>query len=686
MAIIFNDKRKKKKVSSDYNYGGFWMDQGDARVDYEGRTGASAVVKALKLRNYQRAIGNFVKILSHKDVPVVFKGTDSYTDGESVVVIAADVNDKNFDITAGLALHEASHIKHTNFEVLKNLMAEATEHTTKMQYKQMLNWVEDRRIDTIVFNNCPGYKAYYHKLYDKYFRSKEIGKMLRSKKYRTETYANYEAHIIGMMNDSFDQNALEILPQVVALIDVNNISRLDNTEEALVLSREIVDMINAHLITLPKEEEEQEEGKGEEGKGEEGEENEESQDKSEDGQDEEDDSTAEGEDSTDTGGAGEDDDEEDDGEDMTPGEENKANEALREAKEMLAGDVNKKEATKNIRKQLGQLQNAQVDYANVGIEHRTQDCIIYRLDKETSKISTLYTLRQQILAAESYNRDLNNQVHELTANLPVGLTNAYRRGMEQQVTEGFQLGAVLGRKLMTRRESRELVTNRLRTGKIDTKRIAHAGYGIENIFNQIAVDSYNKANIHLTIDASGSMGGLRWANSIKMAAALGKAVNMIEGLDLQVSMRETTAGGNSPAVSILYDSRTNKLNHLKMLLEMYECNSMTPEGLCLEAMYKKNLFVKGHPELDSYMINICDGAPGMTGYGGVSARIHTKGIVRKINNDLAIKHVGFFFGEDNGYGFGNFKSMYGVKNSKALPDANNAMAIANHMNKELMTK
>jgi predicted P-loop ATPase/GTPase len=51
--------------------------------------------------------------------------------------------------------------------------------THKLRVKNMLNWIEDRRIDTIVFKSCPGYKAYYHKLYDHYFRCKEVTKMLK---------------------------------------------------------------------------------------------------------------------------------------------------------------------------------------------------------------------------------------------------------------------------------------------------------------------------------------------------------------------------------------------------------------------------------------------------------------------------------------------------------------------------
>jgi hypothetical protein len=707
MAIIFKDNKQRSKVDHDHNYGGFWLDKSLTTIDYEGRTTASSVVKALKLRNYQKAIGNFVKILAQKDIPVIVSGTDSYTDGETKVVIAGNVSDKNFDITAGLALHEASHIKYTDFHVLKDYMGDAfpTEH--QMRVKNMLNWIEDRRIDTLVFKSCPGYKAYYHKLYDHYFRTKAIAKMLKGKQFRTETYDNYEAHIINMMNAEFDRNALEVLPQVVALIDVNNISRLKNTAEALEVAEAVVKLIEENLEKIAEQEqedqqqpqgneqtEEQEEGTGAESTG----------DGEEDEEGNESDGQGSGEDQGDDAGGGQ----EDDATELSQNEMNKIEKALREQKEMLDGKVVKKRANKSVSKKIGELQNTETDFATVGEGKYKNDCIVYRLDKETNKVAQYYGMikaSQEIkeryrndeidyLERNKLNSELQNQgLNDIANTLPTGLTGYSTLRNKQQVAEGLQVGALLGRKLQTRRESRELVTNRLRTGKIDAKRIAHAGYGIENIFNQIHVDKYKNANIHLTIDASGSMGGDRWKNSIKMAMALGKAVDMIEGLNIQVSMRETDHG-DIPVTTMVYDSRTNKLNHLKMLLEIYDCNSMTPEGLCLEAMIKKKMLVPSNAEMDSYLINICDGAPGTGNYGGASAISHTKNQVKRINNELGIKHVGFFFGEDDsnkntsyfGSAFARFKQMYGASQSKAIADANNATQIAQHMNKELMQK
>ena len=74
----------------------------------------------IKLSAYRRAVSNFVNIVTGDNVPVKFSNSDSYTDGKTVW-IAAKLDDKNFDANVGLALHEGSHIKYSDFDVLKGL-------------------------------------------------------------------------------------------------------------------------------------------------------------------------------------------------------------------------------------------------------------------------------------------------------------------------------------------------------------------------------------------------------------------------------------------------------------------------------------------------------------------------------------------------------------------------------------
>mgnify|MGYP006418688687 FL=1 len=87
------------------------------RTDQEVKKGKDLIA----LSAYRRAISNFVNIVTKRtDIPVRFSsGSDSYTDGKAVT-LSASMNDKNFDPMVGLALHEGSHIAHTDFEEITN--------------------------------------------------------------------------------------------------------------------------------------------------------------------------------------------------------------------------------------------------------------------------------------------------------------------------------------------------------------------------------------------------------------------------------------------------------------------------------------------------------------------------------------------------------------------------------------
>ena len=69
-----------------------------------------------KLSASKRAISNFVNIVTNDQISVKFNQRgDSYTDGKSVVIGSNIIEPKDFDIAVGLALHEGSHIKLSDF-------------------------------------------------------------------------------------------------------------------------------------------------------------------------------------------------------------------------------------------------------------------------------------------------------------------------------------------------------------------------------------------------------------------------------------------------------------------------------------------------------------------------------------------------------------------------------------------
>ena len=191
-----------------------------------------------KLASSKRAIANFVNIVTNESIPVKFKERgDSYTDGKTVVIGSRIVEPKDFDVAVGLALHEGSHIKLSDFKLLQNLYNLIPNHIKEGAIKKginnpmdiiknLWNYVEDRRIDQFVFKSAPGYRGYYRKMYDKYFNDKVIDKGLQSDEFTEETIESYMFRIINLHNKNTNLSALKGLREIYKLINLRNIGRL----------------------------------------------------------------------------------------------------------------------------------------------------------------------------------------------------------------------------------------------------------------------------------------------------------------------------------------------------------------------------------------------------------------------------------------------------------------------------
>ncbi len=247
---------KQSKFKSQKTYSSFWMEDSwsDKSVRFAGydtslrHTESSDMVKTIKLASYQRAIANFVKIVAKQDIPVSFGGDSSYTNGKRVN-ISTDIGDKNFDVAVGLALHEASHIKLTTFEALSNYLQAlnidpGSEKARTL--KTLTNIIEDRRIDNYIFKTSPGYKAYYHKMYDHYFDSPDITKALISSDMCDATNLNhYMFRIANFTNPATRLDAMQGLREIYQMIDIRNIGRLQSTAEVIEVAQAVYDKICA---------------------------------------------------------------------------------------------------------------------------------------------------------------------------------------------------------------------------------------------------------------------------------------------------------------------------------------------------------------------------------------------------------------------------------------------------------
>ena len=121
--LYMNYGDKMNNLNKQNNYSSFWLDNGwDNNSSIFDQEDTKKKVDLIALASYRRAISNFVSIVTgESDIKVTFTTAgDSYTNGKEVT-ISSKLDDKLFDSTVGLALHEGSHIKLSDFDFLRQL-------------------------------------------------------------------------------------------------------------------------------------------------------------------------------------------------------------------------------------------------------------------------------------------------------------------------------------------------------------------------------------------------------------------------------------------------------------------------------------------------------------------------------------------------------------------------------------
>ena len=644
----------------------------------------------IKLSGYRRAISNFVNIVTGKsDIPVRFAGRDSYTDGKSVT-ISASIKDKDFDSTVGLALHEGSHVLLTDFKILPNLeleissWADATDiysninekyemksHMAAKSYvkdkiRNLLNIIEDRRIDNFVFKSAPGYKGYYHALYNRYFSSPIIDTALASSSHRELDWNSYMFHIINITNANRDLNALPGLLDIYKVIDLANIDRLKSTKQSLTIALQIFQLVEANIPAVI----EREDTEGDDG------------DSSNDGENGNTESTG-GEAST-PEGESTDDGSKADGEESTTGT----------AQGDGGGGSNLPELSPRQEKQLLKAIQKQRDFINNNIKktklNKTEQKKMQALDESGSEIKTVgksvnkYTGRvyetECILVKKLTRNVIDNAGYSF---LDGQIWKHKGETLSNAVAKGVTLGRQLGKKLKLRSEERDTKFSRLDSGKIDKRLISSLGYGAERIFQQVMNDKFTPVNVHISIDASGSMHGSRFENCQTAVVAIAKAASMIDNMDIQISYRTTT--GDKPIILIAYDSRVDSFRKVTSLFKYLCASNLTPEGLTFEAI--KNELVTASGDKERYFINFSDGMafcePKGYSYYGESAVAHTR---KQVDNMKArgIKVLSYFIGNNQYNSSDEFSRMYG-KSARTI-DVTSLIPLAKTLNQMFLTK
>ena len=693
---------------SKYNNSSFWYDDFDTDdiiinqlSDKEKKS-----LDLYKLASSKRAISNFVNIVTNESIKVQFKERgDSYTDGKSVVIGSRITEPKDFDVAVGLALHEGSHIKLSDFKLLQDIYNLVPTHVKDGAIKKgvnnsievvknLWNYVEDRRIDNFVFKSAPGYRDYYRKMYDKYFNDKLIDKALLSDEYTDETIDSYMFRIINLHNKNTQLSSLKGLRAIYRLVGLNKISRLTNSKESFDVALAIFNVIlnNLNQPTLDDSQEPQNENGDGSSSDEQG--SDDGNGGSSQGMSDEDfnellkelgESPISGDkDETPTGGNSmsignlPDNMEGEPSEDNSPStnsvqlsdkQKDLLKKKIEKQKKFMEGDIQKTSITKTDSKNLNAIEESGSELKEVG-----KDVKRGYYTNETVQCIVVKKMTKGLFESELFPMTRNDYWNG-------GIQMDY----QEEVQKGIKLGTMLGKKLQVRGEDRTTIFNRQKVGRIDKRMISSLGFGNENVFQFSEVDSYKKANLHISIDASSSMGGEKWRNTMINVVAMCKAVDMIPNLQVQVTFRCTQS--EKPYIVMAYDSKTEKFSKVKQMFGGLRPNGTTPEGLCFEAIMKS--FIPINNDMDSYFLNLSDGQPYFGGrsfyYAGDSAERHTGKMVKMIES-MGIKTLSYFVSDygASSYEQRSFKTMYG-KGAKFV-DVTNLNQITKTMNQLFLEK
>lgn len=697
----------------------YWLDEDlfndDGPAD-SGRSVDSELQRIARFAVVRRAISNFVSILSGKNLPVQFSsGKESYTDGDRVIIAAED-DPAKFDVMVGLALHEASHVLLTDFEFIRALQPHRdsysygvipdrwwcgktaagdiaqtllpyglvkmlpdrcvppADHNTTMRYtgvvSQMfqdihglMNILEDRRIDKYVYTNAGGYRPYYDALYNHYFFTKEVGRNLRfNPRWRDITVENYINRLLYAFHPAADPKALPGLDDMIKYMDLGTIERLAPEDSNGILAwRSAPDYDKApalwqsacHLYMMILNVV----------------------------------STAEKNQTTgtpaikqpdkvteqlkellnsapgaldalpnldmpnvaptpvekDTKGKGKNKQE-------VEGQFNaeKAERELQAAKKVMSGEVKKKKMSRNLAASVTALEEAQgemVDISGNGIPKAK--CFVTR------------KLTKRLMDQEWFIFGRNSDWVSKSA--------------AEAVTAGKRMGQILHHRLQIRNDPLMTKQTRLPHGGLDRRLLAQLGMDITSVFQKTRVDIHKPVMLHLSLDASGSMSGKKWAKVQTVATALAYLGSKIQNVDTVISIR---GGSRLPIVAVVFDSRRDQFTNFTKQFVLLHPNGGTPEGLCFKATM--DLVTEAAATHDTYFINFSDGEPafyvagneelvgkqssqwGGVDYAGEVAFKHTRQMVNMMR-DRGVKILSYFINEYemNPNTVNAFRKMYG---------------------------
>jgi len=615
------------------------------------------------LAQYKSAITNFVHILTGRpDIRVSYTETgDSYTDGKTVT-LSATLKEKDWDSNVGLALHEASHILYSDFDLLKSEISaiqwdslsgnkrvimdrlDRHDHPTRETYKTILNIVEDLYIDAMTYASAPGYRGYYKALYHKYFGDSKIEQGFYSKEFSEPTLNNYLFHICNFRNPNRNLDALPGLRDIWQMMDLVNVRRLTRPLNRVELAWEIIDVVSKNVLAAN-------------------------------------DANTANDDSGDgdlvqsgisDGGNGE----QDNLSTLPQNTLDKINKLLEKQIELINGTTKK---TKLTNKEHTNVQA--VASANISQHQAAKDYY------EDGGEGTYYKPNNYRGVKTLVVRNVSDEFINSNLSYGFGISN-WTNGID--IERYINLGKLLAKKLQIRNEERVLTTSRLKYGKIDQRILHEIGTDNYDIFKKININQHKPSYIHICIDTSGSM-SCEIDECLKFATMFAVASKYIKNIHVVISTRSTTYGsgmfGNKsgdgmPFLMYVFDSKRDGISKIRNLFPKLRTCGTTPEGLTFEAIM--NEVKKDAANTDAFFINLCDGQPYFHNneirYNGDPAVRHSKKQADRMKN-YGINFLTYYIGSVSG--FNDLKKTYPT-DSYHLNSADEVTKIVKVLNSNLL--
>ena len=715
--------KRKTKVKESNSWSSYWMD--DDSYDYfydttpvktkiriDGRTKSNAqvdIARAGRLAAVRRAVSNFVRILTNDDeVTVSFSsGQDSYTDGK-VVVISAEDKPEKFDMLVGTALHESAHCVFSQglFDLLKKhnigtyggtsldnverflkecgldeeLMntpphvdpekvdvpwtGEAWEHFSN--FKNVINFVEDRRIDSEVFHRAPGYRPYYQSMYDKLWNAKDVAKtLIRVVDMNNPTMNSYMFRLVNLTNPAtkYTLDRLPELDKIYNMVDLNKIRRFshkDGTVNAEALVETAAEIYNTILRNVTELQEDSDSDQSEEADaisgtgmpsgGDDGD-----LPNLDGGTPQLSDEEIEKKVAEEIGG-------------RTLGKSDPNVEKLQEKQQdFLDGNTKKRKLSKKLSDVVSTMEESKTEVSTIKVDGK--DYPYLRVQKLTDNVRPL--LKSHLVSESPRHESWGTHARQ-----------------QEWVKTGRRLGQIIVDRIKVRHDRNETKFTRRPLGKIDRRLIYSLGVDNENVFFNKIIQDYQDSVIYLTIDCSSSMSGDKWKNTMILTTGLAYAAKKINNFDIIVNLRY---GLDSIWSITMFDSRIDALTHFTKWMPLFHSAGYTPESIVYEIEEKFIKSLKTN-ENNVYFITMTDGQPnyqpsGNRGYhanftgwnyyddsDSIAVR-HCKKMMKSFK-EMNIKILSYFIGHKNSYGRNTdmevFKGSYG-RNGINVPLENFSM-------------